>query len=151
MIKRSYEVTINMQTGDPIKLTGLVAENFWVMWQNYKRGNDIPVGFDIPTATTDGKSFTVKSILFKNVVSVERGVVSETKVDAAIPDPIQECTPEADPVIEVKTFTSEAERRAYLKSKDNVEDLEPKDPSKDDSNQEGQDPTDETNQGSENQ
>ncbi|WP_300919645.1 hypothetical protein [uncultured Dubosiella sp.] len=151
MIKRSYEVTINMQTGDPIKLTGSVAENFWVMWQNYKRGNDIPVGFDIPTATTDGKSFTVKSILFKNVVSVERGAVSETKVDAAIPDPIQECTPEADPVIEVKTFTSEAERRAYLKSKDNVEDLEPKDPSKDDSNQEGQDPTDETNQGSENQ
>lgn len=151
MIKRSYEVTINMQTGDPIKLTGSVAENFWVMWQNYKRGNDIPVGFDIPTATTDGKSFTVKSILFKNVVSVERGAVSETKVDAAIPDPIQECTPEADPVIEVKTFTSEAERRAYLKSKDNVEDLEPKDPSKDDSKQEGHDPTDETNQGSENQ
>lgn len=151
MIKRSYEVTINMQTGDPIKLTGSVAENFWVMWQNYKRGNDIPVGFDIPTATTDGKSFTVKSILFKNVVSVERGAVSETKVDAAIPDPIQECTPEADPVIEVKAFTSEAERRAYLKSKDNVEDLEPKDPSKDDSKQEGQDPTDETNQGSENQ
>lgn len=71
MIKRSYEVTINMQTGDPIELTGTVAENFWVMWQNYKRGNDIPVGFDIPTATTDGKSFTVKSILFKNVVSVE--------------------------------------------------------------------------------
>ncbi len=141
MIKRSYEVTINMQTGDPIKLTGSVAENFWVMWQNYKRRNDIPVGFDIPTATTDGKSFTVKSILFKNVVSVERGAVSETKVDAAIPDPIQECTPEADPVIEVKTFTSEAERRAYLKSKDNVEDLEPKDPSKEDPKQEGSDDT----------
>lgn len=147
MIKRSYEVTINMQTGDPIKLTGTVAENFWVMWQNYKRGNDIPVGFDIPTATTDRKSFTVKSILFKNVVSVERGAIAESKVDAAVPDPIQECTPDADLMIEVKTFTSEAERQAYLKSKEKVEDLDPKDPSK----QEGQDPTDKTNQGSENQ
>lgn len=65
----------------------------------------------------------------------------------AVPDPIQECTPDADLMIEVKTFTSEAERQAYLKSKEKVEDLDPKDPSK----QEGQDPTDKTNQGSENQ
>lgn len=141
MIKRSYEVTINMKTGDPIKLTGTVAENFWVMWQNYKRGNDIPVGFDIPTATSDGKSFTVKSILFKNVVSVERGAITETEVEAAKPEPLVNCKAEADPVIEVKTFTSEAERRAYLKSKDNVEDLEPKDPSKEDPKQEGSDDT----------
>ncbi len=133
MIKRSFEVTINMQTGDPIKLTGSAGENFWIMWQNYKRGNDIPVGFDIPTPTTDGKSFTVKSILFKNVVSVERSAITETEVDAAVPEPVKDCSPDAGPVIEVKSFETEAERREYLKSKENVEDLTPKEPSTEES------------------
>ncbi len=126
MIKRSYEVIINMKTGDPIKLTGSTSENFWVMWQNYKRGNDIPVGFDIPEPTTDGKSFTVKSILFENVVSVERSAITETEVEAAEPEPIKDCSPDAGPVITVQTFKTEAERREYLKSKENVEDLAPK-------------------------
>lgn len=126
MIKRSYEVTINMQAGNPIKLTGKTAENFWVMWQNYKRGNDIPAGFDISTPTTDGKSFTVQSILFKNVVSVDRSAITATEVDAVVPEPIKDCSPDPNPIYDIQTFKTEAERQEYLKSKGTVEDLPPK-------------------------
>lgn len=140
MIKRSYTVTVTIQSGSPIVFEGEVAHNFWAMYENFKRGNDVPVGFTYYTPNTEGTSSTATTLLFKNVVSVVRSPISAETVENAVPTmPFTVQFEEQPAPEEVKSFQTEAERRAYLKGKQNVTPVTPSAPSKeDDKTQQGE-------------